>query len=288
MGQAISDAVTIADVVGTIFRGGHFEAHQHASGMGTGQIRCDKHGMVEVGFKPIRQDDGTYSFALSTCKLCRDEKKAEGERLEAEQRAKDARTRELENRLGESNLPVRFHSKTFTNFEPHCEKAANALAKCKAYAEGFDEVAEQGRCLIMTGKVGTGKTHLAAAIANYLIHERREVPLFVGVAQAIRSIKDTWRKDSEHSESEVLRWFVEPDLLILDEVGVQFGSETEKLLIFEIINKRYESVKPTVILTNLTLAELGGVMGERAKDRLRENGGIAIEFDWESYRGRSR
>lgn len=288
MGQAISDVTAMADVVGEIFRGGRFEAHQRAHRMGTGQVRCEKHGMVEVGFKPVMQDDGTYSFALSTCKLCRDEAQAEADRVEAEQRAKEVRTRDLQNRLGQSNLPLRFQGKTFANFETHCPEALEALAKCRAYAEGFDSVMARGQCLIMTGKVGTGKTHLAAAVANHLIHERSDYPLFISVSQAVRSIKETWQKNSEHTESEALQWFVEPDLLILDEVGVQFGTETERLLMFEIINRRYENVKPTVVLSNLTLAEIAQVMGERVVDRLREGGGFAIEFNWGSYRERSR
>ena len=288
MEQAISDAVAMADVVSTIFRGGRFEAHQRALRMGTGQIRCDKHGMVAVSYKPVEQEDGTYSFALSTCKLCRDEAQAEAERSKAEARAKELRDRELQERLGQSNLPLRFQGKTFENFEAHCPAAADALAKCKAYAEDFDSVMERGQCLVMTGKVGTGKTHLAAAIANYLIQNRKEEPLFMGVSQVIRCIKNTWNKNSEHAESEVMQWFVEPDLLILDEIGVQFGSETEKMLIFEIINKRYESIKPTVVLSNLTLAEIAEVMGERVVDRLREGGGIPLIFNWGSYRERIR
>lgn len=288
MGQAISELVAMADVVGEIFRGGRFEAQQRAHRMGTGLIRCEKHGMIEVGFKPVMQDDGTFSFALSTCKLCRDEAKAEADRIAAEGKAKELRARELQERLGQSNLPLRFQGKTFESFEAHCPEAAKALAKCKAYAEGFDSVMERGQCLVMTGKVGTGKTHLAAAIANYLIQNRKEEPLFMGVSQVIRCIKNTWNKNSEHTESEVMQWFVEPDLLILDEIGVQFGSETEKMFIFEIINERYLNIKPTVVLSNLTLSEVEAAIGDRAFDRLREGGGIPLIFNWGSYRERIR
>ena len=87
MGQAISDVAAMAYVVGGIFRGGRFEAHQRAHRMGTGLIRCEKHGMVEVGFRPVEQEEGTFSFALSACKLCRDEAQAEAERSKAEARA---------------------------------------------------------------------------------------------------------------------------------------------------------------------------------------------------------
>ena len=76
-----------------------------------------------------------------------------------------------------------------------------------------------------------------------------------------------------------------PDLLILDEVGVQFGSDAEKLILFEIINTRYQDMKPTILISNLTLVELGKYIGERVVDRMREGGGAILSFDWDSYRG---
>lgn len=79
---------------------------------------------------------------------------------------------------------------------------------------------------------------------------------------------------------------VEPDLLILDEVGVQHGSDTEKLILFEIINGRYEAARPTIVISNLDAAGLEQFLGERAFDRLREGGGRLVVFDWESHRGK--
>lgn len=64
---------------------------------------------------------------------------------------------------------------------------------------------------------------------------------------------------------------------------MQFGSDAEKLILFEIINGRYEAVKPTILLSNLNIDGLKGYMGERVVDRLRE-GGKADRFDWPSYR----
>lgn len=85
-----------------------------------------------------------------------------------------------------------------------------------------------------------------------------------------------------------------PDLLILDEVGVQFGSDTERLLLFDILNERYERRRPTILMSNLALddAEEGGrvvpgiksYLGERVFDRLREDGGQSVVFDWPSHR----
>ncbi|VFR32492.1 DNA replication protein DnaC [plant metagenome] len=100
----------------------------------------------------------------------------------------------------------------------------------------------------------------------------------------MRSIKDTYRRDSKENEADAIARLVEPDLLVLDEVGVQFGSETEKMYLFEIINGRYEALKPTIVISNLAKDALTEYLGERVVDRLREGGGRMVIFDWPSYR----
>jgi DNA replication protein DnaC len=72
------------------------------------------------------------------------------------------------------------------------------------------------------------------------------------------------------------------DLLILDEFGIQIGSEHEKMLLFRIINKRYENLKPTILISNLSPAEIKN-FEERIFDRLKENG-ILLSFSSESNR----
>lgn len=118
--------------------------------------------------------------------------------------------------------------------------------------------------------------------------------LFTTVMRAVRRIKDTWTRDSRKSESEAIAELVFPDLLILDEVGTQFGSDTERLILFDILNERYERRRPTILMSNLALddAEEGGrvvpgiksCLGERVFDRLREDGGQSVVFDWPSHR----
>ena len=76
-----------------------------------------------------------------------------------------------------------------------------------------------------------------------------------------------------------------PDLLVLDEVGVQFGSRTEENLIFTLMNKRYEDLKPTLVISNELEDGLETYLGPRTFDRLKDGGGLIIPFPWESYRG---
>lgn len=152
-------------------------------------------------------------------------------------------------------------------------------------AEGFDDSLTHGTSLLMCGKPGTGKSHLAAAMAQAVIKQGRSA-VYTSVLRAVRSIKDTYRKDSDITEQAAINAYVLPDLLILDEVGVQFGSETEKMYLFEILNGRYESLKPTIVITNLSPSEVSAYLGERIVDRLAEGGGGTLVFDWESYRSK--
>ena len=76
------------------------------------------------------------------------------------------------------------------------------------------------------------------------------------------------------------------ELLVLDEIGVQFGSDAEKLIMFDIINERYEAMRPTILISNLALSGLSEFVGDRIVDRMKENGGKLMVFDWESHRGK--
>jgi DNA replication protein DnaC len=58
------------------------------------------------------------------------------------------------------------------------------------------------------------------------------------------------------------------------------------MVLFEIINGRYETCRPTIVISNLALAELEEYLGARAFDRLREGNGMVVVFDWETYRSR--
>ena len=82
----------------------------------------------------------------------------------------------------------------------------------------------------------------------------------------------------------MLSAFTECDLLIIDEVGVQRGTDYEKDIMFDVINDRYENLRPTIILSNLSVEETKAHLGERVFDRLRENGGKAFLLNWNSYR----
>ena len=220
----------------------------------------------------------------SRCPEC-ETLRREKDRAEEEAREREERRKRWENRLGASGIPERFKTRTIDNFIADSDGKRRALSFARAYAENFGrDAAITGRSAVFVGKPGTGKTHLAVGIGVAAMADGYSV-LFCTVMRAIRRVKDTWGS-RDVSESSAISTMVEPDLLILDEVGVQFGSETEKLILFDVLNERYEKRRPCILLSNLSTEEVFSFLGERILDRLKEDAGEVVPFNWESHRGR--
>lgn len=231
------------------------------------------------------QARNVFGSIWTRCPACEAERQA-SEDAEREAGEREARAAAWRRRIGDAGIPERFRDRTLDRFVASTAAQKRALDFAQTYADGFEDVLDTGRSALFIGKPGTGKTHLAVGIGLQVMRENRTV-LFTTVVRAIRRVKDTWGRNSDETESEAIAALVFPDLLILDEVGVQFGSDTEKLILFDVLNERYEKRRPTLLLSNLPLDDVRKFLGERVFDRLREDGGEAIVFDWESHRGKA-
>jgi len=177
------------------------------------------------------------------------------------------------------------------DFSAENEKQKSILKDCIDFVRGEYSVG-----LIMLGKNGTGKSMLSSMILKELIIREPHISLGYGLSsqrrlyteaiKVIRAIKDTWRNASTISEQDAINRFISPEVLVIDEIGVQYGSDTEAQFLTEIINDRYNQQKRTILCGNLTLPELSNTIGERAIDRFREGGKVLV-FDWDGYRGRT-
>ena len=238
---------------------------------------CPKHGYY-VSTNYI----GDYWTECPDCMTLVKKKKEDEEKLKYIRQEEERIHRRWMGKIKTALIPERFKDRTLNSYIAKTSDQKTALAFAKEYAENFDQVMKTGRSAIFVGKVGTGKTHLAVGIALSIMEQQRS-PLFTTVQRLVRRVKDSWRT-KEETESEVIEAFASPDLLILDEIGVQFGSEFEKQILFDVLNERYEKLKPSILLSNIPREQLGEYLGERVTDRLRENGGKMIPFDWDSHR----
>ena len=239
---------------------------------------CEKHGDYEVKYLKTM---GEKAWALEHCTKCVTENDAK-QRIQEE---KDFAARTIENERKHREL-IRVNAgiskrnlyKTFDDYICTNEGQSKAKNDCMRYFENFPN----DKSMLMVGGVGTGKTLLASVGVESIIDKYKcEI---IKTIDVVRELKATWSKDNNQTEEGLIKYFVNLDLLVLDEVGSQFGSDTEKLFIFDIIDGRYQDMKPTILISNLDIDGIKDSIGERCVDRLREGGGVMIAFDWKSLR----
>lgn len=183
---------------------------------------------------------------------------------EAQALLKQQQQEKINSLIAKSGLAERFKVRTFETFQETPENK-NALVLCRKLVEHFD-AAEKG--IMLTGDVGRGKTHLAAAIANELL-KRLYTVVFGNITNIISLIRSTYN-GGEVTENEILDTLGKVDLLVIDDVGKENDSSYTKSLVYQIINRRYEDNKKVVITTNLNTAGLQHKFGEATVSRLIE------------------
>ncbi len=221
-------------------------------------------------------------YRWSSCPKC----KEEWEQAKADSQARVEREWQ-EKRIAAciegAKIPLRFKGKTFDSFQAETDEQRMTLEACRRYVDEFKDNLQAGRCLVLCGTVGSGKTLLASAILYALASKGAKV-LYITVAELLRMLRSSWGDRAKESEVEILDRLSRLDLLVLDEVGVQYGSEAEKVQLFDVINGRYNAVRPTIVISNLDIAGITAYLGERAVDRLCENGGRMLVFTGKSWR----
>lgn len=255
------------------------ESHKKISGLvieqQTKPDTCETHGdFVSKGFSFGR------NVRWMSCPECSRLAQIIREAEEVQKEVEAAQAR-LESRMNQAGIPLRYRTKDFASFIADTDGKEKALAVAMEFAQNFDAHRARGTVAVFSGLPGTGKSHLAIAIAQHVMRVR--TALYSSAIDAVRMIRDTWRRDSSQTETQVLYMLSTIDLLVLDEVGVQYGTEAEQVTLFDIIDKRYRDLMPTILLTNQNRAGMKTFLGDRSFDRLRE-GGIWVTFDWASQR----
>lgn len=139
-----------------------------------------------------------------------DAKQEELRKAQAIAEEQEQKHRKIKTILGKSGIKQRFLSRTFENFAVNNENR-KAYETAKEYVDNWQDNKDNGRGLYLEGTCGTGKTHLAVAIALKLINQG--VPVICKTSiDLLADIKQSYEYDSTVNEEEVLTAYKTADL----------------------------------------------------------------------------
>jgi len=236
---------------------------------------CDKH---KIFFEDLK---GKHGFTFSgKCPVCEEEfeKEEEIKMIEAKRQAQ----LRLFNQM---NIEPEFYRATLENF------FANTAEQKKAIRAIDKLILGEKKKIVMLGKNGTGKTHLAIAAVKKIggaIYTMNEIGI---------RIRDSYSSSAIEKEGAILERLSWLPLLVIDELGRTKGSEAEKNILSYIIDKRHQRYLPLILISNkhhkgdCPSGEcpdcFENFIGEDSMSRLTQNG-ILLRFFGDDWRENHR
>jgi DNA replication protein DnaC len=227
-------------------------------------------------------------FTIAHMCACRRKKMEE----EEERERREEKLRKIEKLKSLSLLGKRYRDVTFENSKTGLNSSFDtAFNRCKKYCEVYEEVLEKGMGIYLFGDKGVGKTHITACIANEFLKSCVPV-LLTNLFEISKAIKSTFRRESAETEQMLFNRFAQVDFLFFDDLGTEVFSKNAddtwmQTLLFDLINERYNSGKPTIFSSNYSLNDLINKRGvaEKTVDRISEmTSGAIMKIQGESWR----
>ncbi len=162
-----------------------------------------------------------------------------------------------------ARIPPRYEhcelSSYTTDFPGAHPSLALAHVTASRFAQEYDP--RDGMGLLIIGKIGTGKTHLAVGIIKELILDRGISCLFYDYRELLKEIQNSYNAAVQTTELDVLRPVFDTDVLVLDELGAVKPTEWVWDTVSLILNTRYNDNRTTIITTNFEDQPAAGVNG---------------------------
>lgn len=184
-------------------------------------------------------------------------------------------------------IPKRYQSVSFATFQPQTLQQKQA---CDYLMNATRTGLKQN--ILLLGNCGSGKTHLCYSFLKALRQPEKEkvdssfcpskICFMTTIKDILDEIKSGFKSDSSLSSSTLLQKAVETPILILDELGIQYGSDMERTELYRLFNERYNAMRPIIAVSNLDKDKLLSLLGRRICDRLFDN---AVIF---RFQGKSR
>jgi DNA replication protein DnaC len=157
--------------------------------------------------------------------------------------------RNLEDLYRLSNLEA-FADKVFGNFNPEVPGAMDGYRAAADYAtqpEGW---------LVLLGGYGSGKTHLAAAIANHVVQDHRMQVYFAVAPDLLHYLRSAFAPNSSVTYDDRFEQIRSVYLLVVDDLGAEQSTPWAVEKLYQIFNYRYNNRLPTVVTSNSDLDSL--------------------------------
>lgn len=136
--------------------------------------------------------------------------------------------------------------------------------------------------LVLTGDRGRGKTVMAAWLEYCRQKSGNQAGIYTRAMDLFESIQGTWRTNATENEDAVKRRYRTAPFLVIDEAQERGEGDWELRTLVNIIDHRYGSMLPTIIIGNLSDIQLDKYIGPSIIRRAREDGGL-VECNWKSY-----
>lgn len=195
----------------------------------------------------------------SHCPVCSELRQKEADAFERKEQAF-----ELDRKITQAGIPLRFKKCSLDNYNPTTPANQRKLDALKEYVDNFK--GQEDENVLLFGKVGLGKTHLATAMVSALIKQGR-LAIYTNVAKLLSDQKDSMN-NNQISNAQFMASYATCSFLVLDEFGLSAYTEHEKVVLNGLLNERYERMLPTMIVGNLNDQLLTSLVGERSQRRL--------------------
>ena len=233
-----------------------------------------------AGFRLVERADGTRVAQVCECRAAR------------------RSTRLME----AARIPERYQHCTLEEYVPGSNRTlSGALVQARNFVKAYP-LETNGNGLLLTGSIGVGKTHLAVGLLQALIAERGVKGLFYDYRDLLKQVQNSYNRNVQATELEVLQPVFDAEVLVLDELGASKPTDWVWDTVAHILNTRYNDRRTTIITTNyanlpplgmelnaarIAMREesLGDRIGERMRSRLQEMC-VVVEMTGEDFRQR--
>ena len=219
---------------------------------------------------------------------------------EKARRAANRKRREEERRKAEVSKHLRFllqdcgerlspfNRATFARFEVYDDAMDSTLGRIREYLDSIPERFECGDSVFLIGPPGTGKDHLAVAIAREFVIQLNVSARWLDAASFRSRLRSAVTKDGD--EKAIVSEFINAGVLILSDPVSPGASLTDfqSDSLFRIVDGRYRAMRPTIVTSNFASEdEASAALGTQVVDRL-SHGGFRLRCQWPSFRRRSK